>query len=113
MSIKEFTARASAIILITATSYGITLAAEPARPASDTPSSLQSPSADNTISERVNAALSTNNISGVLIQTDQGVVTLAGNVPSEEQRLKAARIAAAVDGVQSVDITALKVKRGA
>lgn len=115
MSLKEFTARCSAIILITANAYGIAQAAEPAspRPANRAPSTLQSPATDNTISERVNAALSASNISGVLIQTDQGVVTLAGNVSSEEQRQKAARIAAAVDGVHSVDITSLKVKRGA
>jgi len=115
MSLKEFTARCSAISLITAAAFGIAQAAEPAprRSAPEAPVTQQSPSSDSGISERVNAALTANKITGVQIQTEQGVVTLAGTVASEEIRQKAARIAAAVDGVHVVDIASLKIKRGA
>lgn len=118
MSPKEFTSRCSTIILITASSYGIALAAEPASPrsAQTNPAevSIQSPAVDTAISARVKSALSAHQvrINDLDIQTELGIVTLAGTVDSEKLRQKAAHIAAAVDGVRSVDIAFLTVKRG-
>lgn len=113
MSLKEFTARSSAIILITASAYGIALAADLPPPKNTAPDGVikaQTPAGDNAISGRVQIALTANNIRGLEIQTELGIVTLRGTVANEEVRRKAAHIAAAVEGVQSVDITALKTK---
>ena len=110
MSLKEFTARCSAITLITASAYGIALAAEPQPVAPDSPARAQTPAADSAISGRVTIALTASNIRGLAVHTEQGVVTLSSKVASEEQRQKAAHIAAAIDGVRSVDIAQLKVQ---
>jgi hyperosmotically inducible periplasmic protein len=117
MSPKEFTSRCSTIILITASSYGIALAAEQVTPRAATQNgngmSIQTPAVDNAINTRVKSALTANQINGLAVQTELGVVTLAGTVATEEQRQKAANIAASVEGVRNVDIASLSVKRGA
>lgn len=112
MSLKEFTTRCSAITLITAGAFGIAQAAEPATPrvAPATPS-IQSPAADNTVTERVKAALNAHDIGGLAIQTELGVVTLTGTVANEQQRQKVASIALAVQGVRGVDTGLLKIQR--
>lgn len=60
---------------------------------------------DTTITTRVKAALATDEMTGLLdveVQTINGMVYLRGAVESEEKRLAAGRIAAALEGVRSV-----------
>lgn len=65
---------------------------------------------DAAITDKVRTALLSHQISGISVTTDQGLVTLAGIVSSEEVRQKATRVALAVDSVQGVDYTDLAVK---
>jgi osmotically-inducible protein OsmY len=111
MSFMEFASRCSAITLISASAFGIAQAADPTLPRSAEPG-VRAQAQDNAITTRVKAAFDANQISGIGIQTELGVVTLTGTVASEVVRQKAANIAAAVEGVRSVDIASLKVRRG-
>lgn len=111
MSLKEFSARCSAITLISAGAFGIAQAVEPpsSYAAPDNPAGIHSPAADTAITARVKTALNQNNIQGLRVQTEVGVVALAGTLPSEEVRQRVLHTVAAVDGVRGVDISALKI----
>jgi osmotically-inducible protein OsmY len=129
MSLKLFTARCSVITLVTASAFGIAQAADTASPlpqapaeipANTTPNSPNTSNApaspsrgaisDKSISSQIKAALDANRINGLRVKTEAGIVTLAGTVTSEDVRLKAAHIAAAVDGVRSVEFAGVTVK---
>ncbi len=61
---------------------------------------------DHAITDRVKASLSSDSQlqdAHIRVRTEEGVVTLRGNVGTDEQRRDAERIARNIDGVQSVD----------
>lgn len=113
MSLKEFSARCSAITLISASAFGIAQAAEPpsSHAPAQNPAAIHTPAADNAITARVKTTLNQSNIQGLRVQTEVGVVALAGTLPDEETRQRVLHAVAAVDGVRGVDISALKINK--
>jgi osmotically-inducible protein OsmY len=65
---------------------------------------------DATITAKVKAALAANNLSGIEVSTELGIVKLSGTLASEEMRQRATLIAAKIDGVRGVDYASLSIK---
>ena len=66
---------------------------------------LNSPPNDGTISSEVEAKLAgdqLSSLSGVIVTTEGGIVTLVGSVPTAEQKARAADLARQVKGVKRV-----------
>lgn len=71
---------------------------------------MSHPASDSSISARVEKTLQENNVKGISVKSDMGVVSLKGTVPNEDVKLALARIVASVDGVQGVETSDLKIK---
>lgn len=70
-----------------------------------TGTALNSPPNDGTISSEVEAKLAgdqLSSLSGVIVTTEAGIVTLVGSVPTAEQKARAADLARQVKGVKRV-----------
>ena len=81
------------------------LAQAPQSPTGAGKPSASRPASDEELAERVKSALLAEPLSALAfnVSVSNGVVTLSGTADTQETRERAARIAAAVEGVKSVD----------
>lgn len=117
MQTREFTMRLvlAALLSTTASAWAASTTAGSSDPAVTTTAASQTTGQyidDTTLTTKVKAALLADKaVSGLSIQvtTTQGVVVLTGDVASDTERMRAAELASAVQGVKAVK-NELKIK---